>query len=161
MSTDMQSANDFLMQEGGKAFQFEPLGAVCQGEVISAEVKQQTDVDTGERLTWNDGSPRNQLVITLQTKESNSEDDDGIRVVYAKGGQFDIAEGEGMAMKPAIAKAVKEAGAKGIDPGGILGVAFTGLGVKKSRGMNAPKLYTAFYKPPTKSVSGSALFDES
>jgi hypothetical protein len=156
-----KDANDLLMQQGGKSFPFEKLNDVVIGEVVSAEVRQQTDVDTGEKLTWTDGSPRNQLVITLQTSlTDNGDDDDGLRQIFAKGGKHDVAEGDGQSMKDAIAKAVRDGGGTGIHPGDHLAVAYTGNGVKKNRAFNAPKLYSASWKPAAPaSVSGKDLFD--
>jgi hypothetical protein len=157
-----KEANDLLMQQGGKAFPFEKLNDVVIGEVISAEVRQQTDVDTGEKLFWTDGSPRNQLVITLQTSlRDNGDDDDGIRQIFAKGGKHDVASGEGQSMKDAIATAVRAGGGTGINPGDSLAVAWTGEGVKKNRAFNAPKLYSASWKPAVPASVGAAdLFDK-
>jgi len=156
-----KETNDFLMQQGGKSFPFEKLNDVVIGEVISAETRQQTDVDTGEKLTWTDGSPRMQLVITLQTQLRTTDEDDGIRQIFAKGGNHEVASGEGQAMKPAIAQAVRDGGGTGLKPGDSLAVAFTGEGVKKNRAFNAPKLYSASWKPaPASSVSGKDLFDD-
>jgi len=160
MSNTMSNPNDFLMAEGGKSFSFDQIGDKVVGEVVSSEVRQQTDLDTGEKLTWNDGSPRNQLVITLQTELHDSESDDGIRTIYAKGGKFDVATGEGLAMKEAIAKAVREAKGTGLFPGDQLAVAYTGDGQRKNRGFNPPKLYTASYKAHVAAVSGADLFDD-
>ena len=155
-----RDANDLLMQQGGKSFPFNNINDVVTGEVLSAEVRQQTDVDTGEKLFWTDGSPRNQLVITLQTGLQNGDDDDGIRQVFAKGGKHDVADGEGQSMKDAIAKAVRDGGGTGLNPGDQLAVAYTGNGVKKNKAYTAPKLYSASWKPAKPaSVSGKDLFD--
>jgi hypothetical protein len=155
-----RDANDLLMQQGGKSFPFEKINDTVIGDVISAEVRQQTDVDTGEKLTWTDGSPRNQLVITLQTSLRSNDEDDGIRQIFAKGGKHDVAEGEGQSMKDAIAQAVRNGGGTGLNPGDHLAVAYTGNGVKKNRAFNAPKLYSASWKAATPaSVSGKDLFD--
>jgi hypothetical protein len=51
-------------------------------------------------------------------------------------------------MKPAIADAVRAAGAAGLEMGGWLSVTYTANGTAKQRGMNPPKLYEAEYKPP-------------
>jgi hypothetical protein len=159
MSID-RAANDFLMMEGGKSFPFEKLNDVCIGEVISAEVRQQTDLESGEKLFWPDGQERKQLVITLQTSLKTSDEDDGVRTIYAKGGKFDTADGEGTSMKEAIATAVRQGGGTGLNPGDQLAVAYTGNGVKKNRGFNPPKLYSASWKPAQPaSVSGADLFD--
>jgi len=152
--------NAFLMQEGGKSFPFEKIDDVVVGTVISAVVAQQTDVETNTPLTWADGSPRNQLVITLQTELHTRDDDDGIRTIYAKGGKYDVDKGEGTSMKDALAKAVRDGGGSGIEPGDKLAVAFSGLGVRKNRAFNAPKLYTASWTKGVQAVSGRDLFGD-
>lgn len=156
----MSDYNQFLMAEGGKSFPFEKIDDVVVGRVVSAQVAQQTDVKTGEKIFWADGSPRNQLVITLQTDLRTSDDDDGVRLIYAKGGKFDVETGEGMSMKDAIASAVREGGGNGIEPGDELAVAFTGEGVRRNRAFNAPKLYTAQWKRPAQSVAAKDLFGD-
>lgn len=155
-----QAVNDFLFAQGGKAFSFENIDDAVEGEILNCELRQQTDVQTQEPKTFNDGTPMMQIVITLQTKLHETDDDDGIRTVYAKGGRYDVASGTGTSMRDAIAEAVKTSGADRLEEGGQLVVAFTGLGVKKNKGQNAPKLYTAGYRKPKASVSASALFSD-
>lgn len=155
-----QDVNDFLFQGGAKSFPFETIGDIVRGTIISCEIRQQTSLEDNTPLFWNDGTPRKQLVITLQTTLTDSEDDDGQRTIYAKGGRFEIAKGEGTSMRDAIADAVKAAGAKSIDPGDELAVGFTGEG-KGKRGFNAPKLYAASFKKASKSVSAKDLFGSS
>ena len=36
---------------------------------MEAESRQQSDLETGELLTWPDGRPRMMLVVTLQTDD--------------------------------------------------------------------------------------------
>lgn len=152
--------NDFLFSSGAKAFPFENLDDGVEGEILSCDLRQQTSIDDGTPLTFADGRPRMQLVIQLQTKLHDNDDDDGVRTVYAKGGRFEVAKGEGMSMRDAIAEAVKTAGASSLDTGGYLAVVHTGLGKAKSRGYNAPKLFTAGYRKPKASVSAKALFSD-
>lgn len=152
--------NDFLMGGGGKAASFEEVGVVCEGEIIDARLAQQTDMDTNAPLFWTDGRPRMQLVLTLQTEERAGPDDDGQRRLYAKGGNFEAANGSGVSMKDAIADALRKAESKKLEVGGHLKVAHTGVGKKTNRGFNAPKLFKASYKPPTVSVAADDLFDE-
>ena len=154
-----QDANDFLFGGGGKAASFEQMGDMVEGTIVDAKVSQQTSMETNEPLTWNDGSPRMQLVVTLQTKEKTDDNDDGQRRLYAKGGNFEVASGKGKALKDAIADAVKKSGASKIEEGATLKVAFTGEGKKTNRGYAAPKLFTASYEPPTASVDVDDLFD--
>lgn len=155
----MNTAEDFLFGGGGKSAKFETLGDMVVGIIESCEVSQQTSMEDNTPLTWPDGSPRNQLVITLQTDERDGEDDDGVRRVFAKGGKWEVAKGDGTSMKDAIADAVRKAGAKSLDTGARLTVAFTGLGKSKNRGYSAPKLYKAKYEPPKQSISEDALFN--
>jgi hypothetical protein len=158
--SNTREANDFLMAEGAKSFPFEKVDDVVVGTVVSATVAQQTDLDTGTPLTWADGSPRRQLIITLQTDLRSGDDDDGVRAIYAKGGKYDVETGEGTSMKDALARAVREGGGNGIEPGDKLAVAHTGLGVRKNRGFNPPKLYTAQWSRPAAAVSAKDLFGD-
>jgi hypothetical protein len=157
MSNDI---NDFLQGGGGKAAKFENIGDTVEGIITHAEVSQQTSMETNEPLTWTDGSPRLQLVITLQTEEHVDDNDDGLRRVYAKGGRFEPQEGTGTAMKEAVADAIKKSGARTLDEGGWLKVGYTGNGKKTNRGYSAPKLFRAQYKAPTKSIAAKDLWDE-
>lgn len=155
----MSDINDFLFGGGGKAAKFEQIGDFVEGTITDVRMTQQTSMDDNQPLTWSDGSPRMQLVITLQTNLSEGENDDGLRRIYAKGGNFEVAEGSGKSLKDAIADAVKRAEAKSIDEGGMLKVAHTGMGKKTNRGYQAPKLFKASYKAPAVSVPADDLFD--
>jgi hypothetical protein len=157
MSSDV---NDFLFSGGARAFPFENVGDIVKGTVIRADVKQQTAIDSGELLTWPDGRPRMQLVVELQTDLHESDEDDGVRTIFAKGGRYEIASGEGMSMKDAIADAVKAAKADGINPGDELAVGYTGVGKPTQRGYTAPKLYAASFRPASKSVKAADLFGD-
>jgi len=151
--------NDFLFSEGGNAARFDEMGDRVSGTIIERHMAQQTSMDTNEPLTWQDGRPRMQLIITLATDERGmGDDDDGSRRLYAKGGNYEVATGSGIAMKNAIADAVKAAGSRSLDPGGKLTVVFTGEGKKTNRGYNAPKLYKAKYEPPVAVVTEEDLF---
>lgn len=150
--------NGFLLSGGAKAFPFNNLGDSVEGTIVDAELRQQTSME-GELLTWSDGKPRMQLVITLQTKLHDTDDDDGIRTIYAKGGKFDVAQGEGTSMRDAIADAVRTMKADKLEAGDSLVVAYTGLGVAK-RGYQAPHLYTAGFRKAKASVSADALFSD-
>lgn len=155
----MSDTNDFLFGGGGKAAKFEEVGDAVEGTIDDVKLTQQTGMEDNLPLTWPDGSPRMQLVITLRTDEREGADDDGVRRIYAKGGRYEAASGTGTSMKDAIADAVKKAGAKGIDEGGRLKVAHTGIGKKTNRGFSPPKLFRATYEAPKASVAADELFD--
>jgi hypothetical protein len=152
--------NGFLFGGGGKAAKFEQIGDTVEGIITHAEVSQQTSMETNEPLTWTDGSPRMQLVITLQTEQHDDDNDDGLRRIFAKGGRFEPQEGTGTSMKDAVADAVKKAGSKTLDEGGWLKVGHSGIGKKTNRGYSAPKLFRAQYKAPTASIAAKDLWDE-
>lgn len=151
MSNTTTDPNDFLFQSGAKsAFGDDaPVGTTVKGRIISAEVRQQSDPKTGELKTWADGSPKNQLVITLQTDQHDDDNDDGTRAIYGKGGRYEVASGKGQSMLDAIREAVKKSGAKGLDVGAVLTVQHSGLGKKTNPAFNPPKLYLAKYEPAT------------
>lgn len=156
----MQDTNDFLFGGGGKAAKFDNIGDTVEGTITDCVINQQTDMETNQPLTWPDGSPRMQLVVTLQTTERTDDNDDGVRRIYAKGGRYEVASGAGSSMKDAIADAVRKSGASTLVEGGTLKVGYSGEGKKTNRGFSAPKLYRAVYTAPVKSVDASDLWDE-
>jgi hypothetical protein len=158
--TNHDQASQFLFGGGGKAAKFEAVGDTVEGVITDAQVSQQTDMETNQPLTWPDGSPRMQLVITLQTTERIDDNDDGLRRVYAKGGRYEVASGAGTSMKDAIADAVRKSGTQSLVEGGTLKVGYSGEGKKTNRGFSAPKLFRAQYTPPVKSVDAADLWDE-
>jgi hypothetical protein len=153
MSDDV---NDFLFQGGARSFPFKNYGDTCRGTIVEMEKRQQTDID-GNLLFWPDGKKREQIVFTLQTTERESEDDDGLRTIYAKGGRYEVAQGEGQSMRDAIADAVKDAKASRIEIGDELAVGYTGTG-KAKKGYTAPKLYAASFRKGSSSIKASDLF---
>jgi hypothetical protein len=139
--TDLASA---IAAAGGIPSAFskdDPVGTSITGRIESAELRQVTSFETQEPETWADGSPKQQVVITLTTDLQDGPDDDGRRRVYVKwwGDQ-----------KKALVAAIKNSGDNDLHPGGTFTATFSGLGEVKTRGFNAPKLYTYQYvKPPT------------
>ena len=130
-------ANDYLMGGGVKSAKFEKPGAKISGTIArKPELQQKHDFDKGTPLTWDDGSPRQQIKVVLLTDANEEEGDNGERALYLKGG-----------LLKAIQAAVKAAGAKGLEVGGKLAVKYTKDGEKKGK-LNAPKLYVAKYEAP-------------
>lgn len=153
MSQTRDEINDFLMGSGGKAFPFEGMGDTVSGVIMEMKKQQQTDLETGEPLFWNNGDPRMMLVVSLQTELQEDDDDDGVRRVFLRGGNYIAASGKGAASLVAVKDAVKRSGAPdGIQPGGKLTLAYTGQSKPAAKGMNAAKLYSASYQPPTANV---------
>lgn len=137
MST--QTPESFLLGGGAKSAKFPSIGTVVGG-VITDEptVQQQKDITSGAPKFWDDGNPMMQLVVKVQTDEREDADDDGVRAIYIKG-----------QMKAAVAEAVRKAGAKSLEVGGKLRVAYTGDGEAKTKGFTPPKQYQAQYEKPS------------
>src|SRR5215211_6098948 len=131
------------MQGGIPSAKFPAVGAIVKGKIIASEVAQQRDVDTGQPKTWSDGNPMLQLVITLETDETdpNMDDDTGHRKLYAKGG------GD-KAMLGVIRAAIKAAGSTKIENCATLTVKYIGDGERKKAAFDPPKQYAAKYEPP-------------
>ncbi|MFB7368015.1 hypothetical protein [Streptomyces hydrogenans] len=132
------NADDFLMGGGGApTAKFPVPGTTVSGRITQKPtVEQQRDIKTGDAKFWSDGNPMMQLVVTVQTdlRDPTIDEDDGRRRLFVKG-----------VMKNAIADAVRNAGARGLEVGGTLAVTYTHDGVAKERGMSPPKQYTATY----------------
>lgn len=146
------SLND--LSGGSKSWAPEEIGDKITGTIVSVKRVQQTDFTTGTPLEWNDGSPRMQTVVELQTDETVNGDDDGIRSIWLKGGRnFEAAEGEGKSGEVALAEAAKAAGASSIDEHAKLTMAMTGRSKPTTRGYQPAKLYTGKYTAPKASIS--------
>lgn len=142
------TAEQFLLGAGGKSAKFDAVGVQVSGTIAQPpQVRQQTHMETGAPLTWDNGDPRMQLVVQLQTTERADADDDGIRNLYVKGSKDPSSK----SLHAAVAGAVAGSGAKGLEVGGTLSVTYVGDGVSKTRGFNPPKQYEATYVPPNAS----------
>lgn len=148
--------NDFLMGGSGKAFEFGAIGDTVSGTIVEMKKQQQTDFQTGAPAFWNNGEPKMMLRVSLQTEMQDDENDDGIRNVYLRGGNFTALKGKGTASLVAVKDAVKKSG-KPIEVGGTLTLQFSGEGPAPAKGMNPAKLYTANYQPPTYAVDMDEL----
>lgn len=133
---DIDEANEFLMSSGIESAKFENVGDMLTGVVTHAKQGVQTEFGTNKPLTWDDGSPRKQLILTIQA-EPQSEDDDGLRRLFVKA-----------QMATALRDAVRNAGENGIAIGGKIAVRYDGDGEASRQGFNPPKLYRVSYQPP-------------
>lgn len=150
---ERDDVNEFLMGNAAKAFPFENLGDEVSGVITDMKKTQQTDMQTGEPVFWNNGDPKMMLRITLQTDLQDSEDDEGLRSVYLRGGNPVAVKGKGSSSLVAVKDAVRKSGATdGIQIGGWLKLGHTGLGQSANKGFNPPKLYSAEYRVPSYAV---------
>lgn len=127
--------------ESSPSAKFENIGDKYAGTIVSMVEKQQTY--DGVAQFFPSGDPIMVWVITIKTDEGDEV------ALWAKGGNFKVAQGSGESMLNAIGTAVRAAGANSVDVGAKLAVAHTGLGEKAKPQFNAPKLYTAQYQPPS------------
>lgn len=144
----MSDVSSFLTPacQRGPVAKFPEIGAVVTGTVISSEVTQQTELGTGKPLFFDDGRPRQQLVVTIQTtqRDPEVEDDDGRRRVFVTGTK--VSEGGGML------GAFRRAGISDIPNGSTLTVKYTHDGARTSPGFNPPKQYEVTLAPPNASA---------
>src|ERR1700691_1395917 len=69
------------------AVKFETIGDKIQARVTGKELRQQSDFDAGRLLTWPDGRPKLQVVLTIVLAPNQRDDgeDDGVRNLYVRG----------------------------------------------------------------------------
>jgi len=111
------------------AIKFEVVGDKVQGQVIDKELRQQTDLDTGDLLFWPDGRAKMMAVITMQVEEPTAEDD-GQRNLYVRG-----------LMHAAFRDAVKAAGKTDLATGDYVTVTWTGEQKPARKGLNGAREY--------------------
>jgi len=140
---------DDLLSGGSKSFRFENPGDTVTGTITTAPVvRQATEFGTNKPLTWDDGRPQEQVVVTLSTGLREAADDDGTRSIYIKGWGSQLK-----AFKAAVAKAGKKPG-----PGDTFTARFTGYGPKPAGGGFPSKEYA--YELVSSATAGvDALLD--
>lgn len=119
-----------------------PIGTVWSGVVQRVDVRQVRD-DDGNPETWDDGNPKQQVVIAIQTDQRDPErtGDDGVRGIYVKWW------GE---QRKALRECLQNAGVDDIEPGGLFAAKYTGDGPQPQNRMYSPaKLMQFEYKPPS------------
>lgn len=131
-------ALDFLMGAGVPSAKFPTIGSKVVGTIESYEKRQERDMD-GNKITFDDGEPKYQLVFTLDTGEEDPtiDDDDGMRKLYTK-----------PQMLQAIREAIKKSGHRGDIVGGRLGIVYFEDGEPPRRGFSGPKQFRAKFEPP-------------
>lgn len=135
----MTDANALLMGSSIPSATFPEAGTEHKGVILGFDSVQAKNFKTQKPEFWDDGNPKMQVRITLQTDERDpeAESDNGVRRLYVSS----------KGMREAIAAAVKKTGASGLAVGGKLAVQYTRDG-QSENGLNPPKMYAAFYQPP-------------
>jgi hypothetical protein len=78
---------DRMLSGGVKGAKFENPGDSISGIVDDVMIRQATEFGTGKPLTFDNGDPREQIVVVIKVDNHTPEDenDDGFRAVYIKG----------------------------------------------------------------------------
>lgn len=139
MSID-PAANELLDELGGApAFKFTNVGDTCKGSIISVKKRQQTDFATKALMTWPDGNPKWQNVITIQPEDGG----DPV-AVFAKG-----------QLLTAVKEAIVASGSKGFEENARIVIRHHEL--KPSDKGNPQKLFQVKYEAP---VAAAVIDDE-
>ena len=112
------SLADKLASSGGIYIKWADLGqgVVVTGTVTAVNVRQCKSYDTGDLETWNDGTPKEEVLVTVTTTERLDADDDGNRnIVLNLWGQ----------QRNALAKACRDAGRAEPLPGDTFAAVWT------------------------------------
>ena len=133
---DSEENVDDLLGALAPALSWPEIGTTVTGVVTSMTRGIQTEPD-GTIKTWQDGKPRAQAILTLQTSLAEDDDDDGQRRLFIKG-----------AMVGGFRAAMRKAHVKGPRPGGVLTVTYAADAKPKVKGHSPTKLFTVDYTPP-------------
>ena len=147
------NANDVLFGSGIPAAKFQFPGDNFSGPITKLEAVQarkfdkKTNRPTDELEYWDNGDPKMVAVATLRTQHRDPSDpsDDGQRNLY-------IASRD---MQNKVREAVKAAGRRGLDVGGVLSVTYTHEAPSEAGPL--AKFYEVTYQPPSAAAANAAL----
>lgn len=142
MNTTLASI-DQLLAGGGKTAKFETVGETHAGEIVSIDTRQVNDYETGTPEFWQDGRPKQQIVVTFDTGSPDGPDDDGHRNLYIKGWGDQLR---------AFRDAARRLG-RNPQVGDRITATYVADGEKKNPRFNAPKLYQYDIEPGTPGLS--------
>lgn len=139
----LASVDDIMAGGGAKAYfnaDSQP-GDSVSGVIEHVETLQTRDFQTQQPEYWNDGSPKMQIRIIIQTdlNDPSIEEDDGRRSLYVKAW--------GLQLK-ALREACRRAGIKSPKPGDRITQTYTGLG-ERGNAPQPPKLYAFTIERPS------------
>jgi hypothetical protein len=124
-----------------EAVSFEALGDKVEGTITAKELRQRRDFDDpAVKLTWPDGRPKMEAILTIQTPY-HTEDDDGLRQLYVRG-----------YMQRAFVTAVRAAGLRDVGIGMWIGVTFSAEEPSSDPTRDPAKLFEVELKAPTRAT---------
>ena len=142
----LSSLGDLLAGNSAKAYfgaNSQP-GDTVTGVIEKIETTQVNDFQTKQPAFWNDGRPKEQIHVIIQTqlRDPSVDDDDGRRSLWVKGW--------GIQLK-AFREACRQAGVKIPKPGDTITERFVGLG-QRGDAPQPPKVFE-FHIEPASSVN--------
>lgn len=147
------SAFDFFDSRPSHSCKFKTPGETHTGVITEISDRMPvTKYGTTDPDYWPDGSPKQQVVITLATDERDPEDpnDSGERSLWVTESR------KAGTILAAIIQATRQANAK-LEIGGTLSVSFTGHDPNSKNPAQPRKLYAATYQSP---AAGGGMFEQ-
>ena len=147
------SAFDFFDSRPSHSCKFKTPGETHTGVITEISDRMPvTKYGTTDPDYWPDGSPKQQVVITLATDERDPEDpnDSGERSLWVTESR------KAGTILAAVIQATRQANAK-LEIGGTLSVSFTGHDPNSKNPAQPRKLYAATYQPP---AAGGGMFEQ-
>ena len=149
----MSDANDVLFGSGIPAAKFQHPGDTFGGPIVKLEATQMRKFDkktnrpTDELDYWDNGDPKMQAVVTVRTQHRDASDpsDDGQRKLYISSRY----------QQNAVKGAVKAAGKRALEIGGILQLTYTHEAPSEAGPL--AKFYEATYQAPSAAAANQAL----
>ncbi len=137
----LSSLGDLLSGNSAKAYfdaNSQP-GDTVTGVIEKIEITQVNDFQTKQPAFWNDGRPKEQIHVIIQTqlRDPSVEDDDGRRSLWVKGW--------GIQLK-AFREACMQAGVKTPKPGDTITETYIGLG-ERGNAPQPPKVFSFRIEP--------------
>lgn len=132
INTALPDPNDLLNGKSIPSISFKDakVGDSFTGVIAELETAQVRNYESGEPEFWEDGNPKLQIVVTLDTDYSTSSEDDGQRKVYLFGQKLQAAK-----------SALKEAGVDKLEKGSVFTITYTGTKPAANKKYNDVKLY--------------------
>ena len=131
--------NDILGGRGGRSASFKEHGDKVEGEILRYDTFQRRDIISKAPLSWPDGNPKMNIVISVQTVDIEDDDDDGIRNIY-----INIPSQPLTALRQALSKAR----VRGIAEGGYLVATFVSTDKPSGVGLSGQKQFAYEYAAP-------------
>ena len=147
---NLPDPNDLLSSKSVPSVSFKDakVGDSYTGVITNLETAQVRNYDSGEPEFWDDGKPKLQIVVTLDTDyiDPELEGDDGTRKVYLAGQKLTAAK-----------QAMKEAGIQKLEKGFKFTISYVGTKPSSNKKYNDVKLYGIAIVPSKSNVDVDAL----